>query len=477
MIGDFPALQQAIGRAWQRSAFHREHWLARGVRANWIPPSPAELDDLPVVTKQDLLAAEQRDPPWGGNLCVDPREIAQIHLTTGTSGIGQERYALSARDVAVMGTSWARQYRAIGLSRGDLALLTIPVSFFCAGLSALEGARIHGLVPLISGVASKELMLELLVEQRPAYLYGVESLLLQLANMARERGLVVRGLKGVQTVGASRQLVAAAREVFGARVFDVYGCTQAAAKIATTCHLGVDTGTNHFHPEHLYIETRDPVSGKPIAEGEAEMILSTSYRDASPVIRFAIRDKAVLVPHGVCPCGDPAPGFRPGSIERMDSMLKIRGVNVWPQRIEQLLFAHPAVYDFRAEVNRRTDGADELLIRVRVHALEWWRRRSHARPATRIARAGADHGAPTCGFRSIDRRGDRRVQGPSMVRPQARLVTQYPLIVGVGMTPFGKYPDRSLRDSPPTPRARRSLMPASARRLATRYLPRIAARR
>lgn len=336
------------------------------MRADWVPAGPAELERLPVVTKEDLLEAQRRDPPWGGNLCVAPREIAQVHLTTGTSGIGQERYALTARDVAVMGGSWAPQYRAIGLAPGDVALLTIPVSFFCAGLSALEGARLHGLVPLLTGVASKELMLDLLVEHRPAYLYGVESLLLQLANLARERGLRVEGLKGVQAVGASQALVAAAREVFGAKVFDVYGCTQAAAKIATTCRHGVEDGTNHFDGEHLFIETRDPATGAPATEGDAEVILSTSYREASPAIRFALRDKVTLVPAGACPCGDPRPGFRPGSVERIDAMLKIRGVNVWPQRVESLLLGHPAVRDFRAEVERRADGAEELVLRVQV---------------------------------------------------------------------------------------------------------------
>ncbi len=369
MIGNFARLQEAVRRAWRLSTFHREHWLAHGVRENWVPGEPGELDGLPIVTKEDLLQAQKRNPPWGGNLCVSPRDIAQVHLTTGTSGIGQERYAMTAADVAVMGRSWEPQYRAIGLERGDVALLTIPVSIFCAGLSALEGARLHGLVPVLTGVASKELMLELLFEQRPAYLYGVESLLLQLANLARERGSRVVGLKGVQAVGASPQLVHAAREVFGARVYDVYGCTQAAAKIATTCRLGVEDGTNHFHAEHLFIETRDSASGRPIGEGEAEVILSTTYREACPVIRFAIRDKVTLVPAGECACCEPTAGFRPGSVGRIDSMLKIRGVNVWPQQVEQLLLGHPAVRDFRAEVRRRADGADELVLRVCVSAL------------------------------------------------------------------------------------------------------------
>lgn len=364
-IGDFSRLQAAIERAWRLSDFYRDHWTAHGVSRGWIPRDPEELDRLPLVTKEDLLAAQGRYPPWGGNLCIDQREVAQVHLTTGTSGIGQERYAMSASDVDVMGRSWGPQYEAIGLERGDIACLTIPVSFFCAGLSALEGARIHGLLPILTGVASKELMLDLLTQYPVRYLYGVESLLLQLANLARERGQSWQGqFKGIQAVGTSPQMQVAAREVFGAPLFEIYGCTQASAKIASTCRLGVEQGTNHFHDEHLFIETRDLESGQYVDSGEAELVISTPYRQASPVIRFAIRDKVTLVGAGQCACGSRHPGFVPGSLGRIDSMLKIRGVNLWPQQVEQLLLSHPAVRDFRAEVRRSADGGDELLLRV-----------------------------------------------------------------------------------------------------------------
>ena len=364
--GAFARLREALARAWTVSDFHHRHWLAHGVPHGWVPAHPDELERLPLVTKEDLLAAQAADAPWGGNLCVDPQDVAQVHLTSGTSGIGQERYACTAEDVRVMGASWGPQYQAIGLARGDCAVLTIPVSFFCAGLSALEGARLHGLVPIVTGVAAKDMILELLSLHHAAYLYGTESLLLQLASLARERGLAGRfgHLKGIQTVGTSPQLLAAAREVFGTRLFEVYGCTQAAAKIATTCSLGVGEGSMHFHDEHLYVETRDLASGRLVTEGTAEVIISTTYRQASPVFRFAMRDQVELVPAGACACGDPRPGYRPGTLARTDSMCKVRGVNVWPAAVERILFDHPAVREYRAVVRRREDGADELLLRV-----------------------------------------------------------------------------------------------------------------
>ncbi|CAN0518563.1 unnamed protein product, partial [Laminaria digitata] len=166
----FKRLQTAIARCWQVSDFYRNHWRARGVADGWVPATPDELDELPTVQKEDLLAAQKTAPPWGGNLCIDPSEIAQVHLTSGTSGIGQERYACSASDVHVMGESWGAQFNAIGLTPGDVAVFTIPVSFMCAGLSALEGARIHQLVPLATGIASTQMIMAFLADQRAAYL-------------------------------------------------------------------------------------------------------------------------------------------------------------------------------------------------------------------------------------------------------------------------------------------------------------------
>lgn len=364
----FGRLQSAIARCWQVSDFHSNHWRSKGVANGWVPAAPDELDALPTIEKEDLLAAQKTAPPWGGNLCIDPSEIAQVHLTSGTSGIGQERYACSASDVHVMGESWGPQFEAIGLTPGDVAVFTIPVSFMCAGLSALEGARIHRLVPLATGIASKQMILGFLADQRAAYLYGIESFLLQLASEAKasDRLTELRGhLKGIQSVGSSRHLIDTMRDVFGAEVFEVYGCTQAAAKIATTCRLGVETGTVHFHDEHLHIETRDPETGTAVTEGRANIVISTTYRQASPVIRYDMKDSVEVVPAGACPCGDPRPGYRPGTVARTDSMMKIRGMNVWPQVIERLLLAHAGVAEFRGEATRRQDGSDELLLRIR----------------------------------------------------------------------------------------------------------------
>ena len=215
------------------------------------------------------------------------------------------------------------------------------------------------------------MILNFIKDQKATYLYGIESFLLQLASEAKSAGLdrdLKGSLKGIQSVGSSAHLIETMDDVFGAPVFEVYGCTQAAAKIATTCRLGVETGTVHFHDDHLHIETRDAETGMPVTEGRANIIISTTYRQASPVIRYDMKDSVDVIPAGACPCGDPRPGYRPGTVARTDSMMKIRGMNVWPQVIERLLLAHPGVAEFRGEATRQHDGSDELLLRIRPNA-------------------------------------------------------------------------------------------------------------
>ncbi len=366
--GAFERLRAAVRRCWLRSDFFRTRWRDHGLPHGWLPDNPADVARFPLIDKPAILEAQQSDPPWGGNLCVESQDVVQIHLTSGTSGIGQERYACTAADVEVMGRSWGPQFEAIGLRRGDVALYTIPVSFLCAGHSALEGARLHRLIPIATGVAPRPTILAFLADYRAAYLYGTESFLLQLAADAERAGLAgswSSHLKGIQSVGTSPHLLKAARQTFGAPLFEVYGCTQAAAKIATTCQLGTATGSVHFHDEHMYIETLDPETDDPVTEGRARIVISTTYRQATPVFRYDTGDVVELVPAGCCPCGDPRPGYRPGSVARTDSMMKIRGMNVWPQSVEQLLLAQSDVSEFRGAAQRRQDGSDELLIRIR----------------------------------------------------------------------------------------------------------------
>lgn len=358
-------LRAQIARVWTASSFYNQRWLDAGLTENELPDSYEDfVGRWPTVTKADVLADQLDAAPHGTNLCVDPRQLAQIHLTSNTSGVGRELYGLTANDVTAMGRSWHHQFRAIGLTPGDVSFAMLPVSFMTAGLSAMEGTRAHQLVGIATGLADKAWIIDSMRKFGPALLYGTESFLLQLLWAIRESGNgVPPTVKGVIVPGASRQLIDMAREILDSNVFEVYGCTQAATRIATTCHLGVDDGSLHVHSGQHLIEVVDE-AGEPVGPGQhGEVILTTLRREASPSIRFRMADRVRLMDE-FCACGTAGMTIEPMSIGRVDDMVKVKGANIWPDSVHRAVMEVPDIVEYRVELSRRADGGEQFRILV-----------------------------------------------------------------------------------------------------------------
>jgi phenylacetate-CoA ligase len=146
---------------------------------------------------------------------------------------------------------------------------------------------------------------------------------------------------------------------FGAKAFDVPGLTEIAAW-GFECPEG--EGLTHIHEDYVYPEVLDD-DGKPVAKGETgELVFTSLYRKAMPLIRYRTRDIVKLADR-VCPCGRTHTSLDGGVLGRLDDMKKIRGVIVYPRRIEELVRPHGGVDEFQI-VFRRVDGLDDILIRV-----------------------------------------------------------------------------------------------------------------
>lgn len=356
-------LRTQIARIWKASPFYARHWLNAGLAVNELPDSYEDLAARwPTVSKADVLADQSETSPHGTNLCVDPKQLAQIHLTSNTSGVGRELYGLTSSDVAAMGHSWLHQFDAIDLTDGDVAFAMLPVSFMTAGLSAMEGTRAHGLVGIATGLADKDWIIDSMVKFGPALVYGTESFLLQLMWTIRERGIAMpRTVKGVVVPGASRQLIEMSHQLLGSDVFEVYGCTQAATRIATTCRLGVEGGSLHLHAGQHFIEVVG-CDGSPVEPGEyGEVILTTLSREASPSVRFRMADR-VRLNDGPCACGTPGRTLEPMSIGRVDDMVKVKGANIWPDSVHRAVMEVADVIEYRVELLRRVDGGEQFKI-------------------------------------------------------------------------------------------------------------------
>ena len=155
---------------------------------------------------------------------------------------------------------------------------------------------------------------------------------------------------------------------WGCPVHEGYGSTQGAGFVASTCEHGVvrsdrERGLMHlFEWAHL-VEVIDPDTGKPAAEGEeGEIVLTNLDIEASPVVRFSTRDRVRWFPAASCGCGRPWHTIEAGSIGRYDDMLKVRGNNIWPITMDQTVFAHVDVAEYKGRVFVDTQGRTEVEI-------------------------------------------------------------------------------------------------------------------
>ena len=345
-------LRRLVERTYHQNPFYRELWDKAGVGPEDVRSLADFRQRFPSVEKGDCLADEAEHGLLGRRLGVSPERVAQIHLTSGTTGVGQEAWGLTQADVELTGTLWMQQYHWMGLERGDLAIYSMPVAFFANGLSAEFAGRKMGMVAFNLFGMDKGLVWQLMERFQPHYVFGT----MAIPSMAgtddtKPREFLTR-LKGLSIASMSTETMEFVSDTWGAPLYELYGCTQASSVVGATCERSalVDgrPGTVHFLEEHFIVECLNRDTGAPAEAGEdCEIFLTTLDREASPAIRFRMHDRATYVPSGACPCGRTYHGYTAGSIARWDDMMKIKGINIWPATMDGLLMAHPEIREYR----------------------------------------------------------------------------------------------------------------------------------
>ena len=326
--------------------------------------------ELPVVDKAAMLADQEAEPPYGHRLGVDRSRVRQTHLTSGTSGFGQEAFALTEEDITTSGSTWRQPFATMGLVPGDLVATFYPVTFLAYGLSIMEAARVTGVqVTSFAGV-DRSLALALLQRLQPAAIGTRPALLSLLARDLEVAGLTPRealpNLKGIVASGvAPISHVPELEELWRATIHEVYGSSQAGGIIAATgapgCAPNGKPGVLEIIDDQFIVEFVDPETLEPVEEGVAEVILTCLDRVASPVARFRTRDRVEVVPAGD---GLSLPGILAGSIGRFDDMRKVRGNNVWPGQLDGSVLSFPGVADYLCHIERDARAVDVMRIKI-----------------------------------------------------------------------------------------------------------------
>jgi len=324
----------------ERSPFYREKL------AGFDPHGLAEISELPLTDKEELRATVTRENPFGAHLCAAPAEIVRIYSTSGTTG--EPSYIpLTAGDLENWVTGSARSYAASGVRAGQRLVSTYNAGPFVAGAALAAFDRI-GLSHVPVGTGNTQRLLKAIELLRPEAVVLTPSYAAYLVEAVAERGIdlsassVERVLVAGEPGGGEPAFRAKLEQGWGARVTEAMGIGDIGPSLWGECEeqTGMHLGARGF----VHAELVDPETGasRPLEDGaRGELVLTHLRHRAAPLLRFRTRDH-VEVRTSPCPCGRTAPRIR--CVGRTDGMLIVRGVNVFPSAVREVVGAFaPAV--------------------------------------------------------------------------------------------------------------------------------------
>ena len=334
------ALQKQLAYVYRESPFYRQNFDAHGVHPDSLK-SREDLERFPFTTKEDLRQTQESLGGLGGHQCAPMQDIIRIQGTSGTTGrpllIG-----LTRSDVGLWNDMFARHAWTGGLRPDDVLINPANFTLFVGGLSECSGAEHMGITvapaPFVS--TGMEKFMELVNAIRPTILFSTPSATAFLAAAVREvlkkEPHELNFKKGFLAGEAlSEEERTNIENTWGITARNFYGLADVGADIAAEC--GHSQGLHFCAQGALVAEIVDPETLAPLEmkDGiEGEIVFTTINRQATPVIRYRVRDM-VRVYTGDCPCG--RTGFRFHVIGRTDDMIKVKGVNVFPAAVKGII--------------------------------------------------------------------------------------------------------------------------------------------
>jgi phenylacetate-CoA ligase len=371
-------LLEVIGRANREVPFYRWFYAAAKLEPARLRTRSDIRRYVPPVTKSDLLAFQEQQPMTAG---LDEPGVRQVHLTSGTSGAGREMHVRDARDLAALGTGGAYAYLWAGLRAGQRLLLTIPYSQTMAGPYFQASCQTAQLVPVNGFALDTVARVAALRTYQCAGISATPSHLHRLTAVARQQGLdPAADLPALRSIILSGEPygVRWARDMqdfWGAQVHEGWGATQTLGVAMASCPQGAVTGpaeapvrgTLHALDHRIFLEVLDG-DGEEAEPGErGEIVVSTLRAFGMPCIRFRMGDEVRRDPRPRCGCGMSFSGYEAGTLRRIDNM-KIRGMNVWPEAVDDAVLEVPTVADYRGSVYTDDDGREQVLLEVETTA-------------------------------------------------------------------------------------------------------------
>jgi phenylacetate-CoA ligase len=369
-------LKALLERTAAINEFYREHWRAAGVDIAAIDSLDAFSARIPTVEKKHFIADQEALPPFGRRLrhVLSSGKRLQVYMTSGTTGQGQELHAQTAEEFQGAAEVYAHMFRWAGLAPGDQVLLTLPLTMMAGGRIECFGAESFGLTVYPAGNFDAGKKLELLRRFRPHGIIGTTSYFGHLSAVSGSNPPApgVRVLFGGGE-GAGFAWYRRLEEEWQARIFDRYGSTQSRNDHMFSCEHGIGSsnrpGMLHNIDPYVLVEVVAPETGRQVSDGEpGEIIVTSLYNTDTPLIRCRMHDTAVFREGSYCSCGRAFGGVEIGTIARSDDMHRVKGVNIWPQAVDDLLFSIAEIDEYLVSLSTSKSGADIATVRIMAKA-------------------------------------------------------------------------------------------------------------
>ena len=350
-------LQQTLQHAYANSPVYRAKFDAAGVHPSDCK-TLADIAKFPFTTKSDL-----RDSYPFGMFAVPREQCARIHASSGTTG-KPTVVGYTLKDIDTWSTVVARSIRAGGAKPGDMVHISYGYGLFTGGMGAHYGAEKLGLTVVPFGGGQTERQVQLIQDFKSNIIMVTPSYMLAIADEFERQGIDPKtsslriGIFGAEPW--TNDMRAAIEKRMNIDAVDIYGLSEVMGPgVASECIETKDGPTiweDHFYPEIIHPET-----GEPVADGEmGELVFTSLTKEALPIIRYRTRDLTRLLP------GTARPSMRRMEkiTGRSDDMMIIRGVNVFPSQIEELILKRAELAPHYQCVLTREGPMDDLKVLI-----------------------------------------------------------------------------------------------------------------
>lgn len=349
----FAVLKEQFKTLKDRSPFYAKKF--EGIDLSDVQ-TQGDFEALPFSEKADL-----RDAYPLGLAAVPESEIVRIHSSSGTTGT-PVIIPYTQQDVIDWAVQFARCYEMAGITKDDRIQITPGYGLWTAGIGFQLGAERLGAMAVPMGPGNTDKQIRFMKDMQSTVLCATSSYALLLAEEIAKRGVrdelnLKRAVIGSERWGHKmRQRIA---NELGVKIYDIYGLTEVYGPgIGISCDY--ECGM-HVWDDYCYFEIVDPKTGKVLPDGEiGELVITTLRKEGAPLVRYRTHDLSRIIP-GECECGSPFPRIDT-LIGRTDDMVKVKGVNIFPAQIEEIIkFTDGASSEYQVMIDH-LEGKDIMTV-------------------------------------------------------------------------------------------------------------------